>query len=62
MFDWDDLRFLLALARHGSPSAAKQMHVAQSTVGCRLASLEASLGLSLLNRTRDGYVPSRAPG
>ena len=44
MLDWDDLRFFLALARHGSLSAAaKDLHVAQSTVGRRLASLEASL-------------------
>jgi DNA-binding transcriptional LysR family regulator len=61
MLDWDDLRFFLALARHGSLSAAaKQLHVAQSTVGRRLASLEASLGVRLLNRTPDGYVPTLA--
>ena len=57
MLDWDDLRFFLAVARHGSLSAAaKDLRVAQSTVGRRLASLEASLGVRLLNRTPDGYV------
>jgi DNA-binding transcriptional LysR family regulator len=61
MLDWDDLRFFLALTRHGSLSAAaKELHVAQSTVGRRLASLEASLGVRLLNRTPDGYSPTLA--
>ena len=61
MLDWDDLRFYLALVRHGSlSSAAKVLHVAQSTVGRRLNSLEASLGVRLLNRTPDGYVPTLA--
>lgn len=61
MLDWDDLRYFLAIARLGSLSAAaKQLHVAQSTVGRRLASLEASLGVRLLNRTPDGYVPTLA--
>lgn len=61
MLDWDDLRFFLTLCRHSSLSAAaKHLHVAQSTVGRRLASLEASLGVRLLNRTPDGYVPTLA--
>lgn len=61
MIDWDDLRFYLAILRSGSLSgAARSLHVAQSTVGRRLASLEASLGVRLLNRTPDGYVPTLA--
>jgi DNA-binding transcriptional LysR family regulator len=61
MLDWDDLRYFLAIARHGSLSAAaKELHVAQSTVGRRLASLEESLGVRLLNRTPDGYAPTLA--
>lgn len=61
VLDWDDLRFFLALARHGSLSAAaRDLRVAQSTVGRRLASLEASLGVRLLNRTPDGYVATQA--
>jgi len=61
MLDWDDLRFFLALSRHGTLSAAaKVLHVAQSTVGRRLVSLEASLGVRLLNRTPDGYVQTLA--
>jgi DNA-binding transcriptional LysR family regulator len=61
MLDWDDLRFFLALARHGTLSAAaKVLHVSQSTVGRRLNSLEATLAVRLLNRTPDGYVPTLA--
>ncbi|NEU14917.1 LysR family transcriptional regulator [Methylobacterium sp. BTF04] len=57
MLDWDDLRFFLALARHGTLSAAaKVLHVSQSTVGRRLNTLEATLAVRLLNRTPDGYV------
>ena len=59
MLDWDDVRFFLAVLRTGSLSgAARSLHVAQSTVGRRLASLEASLGVRLLNRTPDGYLPT----
>jgi DNA-binding transcriptional LysR family regulator len=61
MLDWDDLRFFLALARHGSLSAAARvLHVSQSTVGRRLNSLEATLAVRLLNRTPEGYVPTLA--
>ncbi|WP_165492693.1 LysR family transcriptional regulator [Lichenihabitans psoromatis] len=61
MLDWDDLRYFLAVARLGSLSAAaRQLHVAQSTVGRRLTSLEESLGVRLLNRTPDGYVQTLA--
>ena len=57
MLDWDDLRFFLAIQRHGSmSSAARELGVAQSTAGRRLASLESTLGVRLLERTPDGYV------
>ena len=57
MLDWDDLRFFLAVARNGSlTSAARELQVAQTTVGRRLVSLETSLGAQLLQRTPDGYV------
>jgi len=61
MVDWDDLRFFLAITRAGSLSAAaRELRCTQSTVGRRLASLEACLGLRLLNRTPGGYVPTSA--
>ena len=41
MFDWDDLRHFLAVARHGSTiAAAKALDLSQSTVHRRLAELE----------------------
>ena len=61
LLDWDDLRFFLAIARTGSLSAAaRALRVTQSTVGRRLASLEAGLGTRLLHRTPEGYVPTLA--
>lgn len=55
--DWDDLRFFLALIRSKSlAAAAKQLHVTQSTVGRRLATLEERLGVRLVHRTQEGYV------
>ena len=61
MLDWDDLRFFLSIVRHGNlSSAARELRVAQSTVGRRLLSLEASLGVRLLDRTPNGYVATHA--
>jgi DNA-binding transcriptional LysR family regulator len=61
MLDWDDLRFFLAVARAGSLSAAaRELRCTQTTVGRRLASLEAGLGVRLLNRTPRGYVATPA--
>jgi DNA-binding transcriptional LysR family regulator len=61
MLDWDDLRFFLAVARLGTLSAAaSELRCTQSTVGRRLASLEARLGVRLLERTPRGYVSTAA--
>lgn len=50
MLDWDDLRFFLAVARHGSMSAAARvLEVAQPTVGRRIAGLERKLGARLFS-------------
>lgn len=49
--DWEDLRFFLALSRCGSLSAAaRELDVDHATVGRRIAALEASLGLRLIDR------------
>jgi len=57
MLDWDDLRYFLAVARHHTLAAAAQhLHVTQSTVSRRLASLQEGMGVRLLQRTADGYV------
>ena len=61
MLDWDNLRFFLSIALHSNLiTAAKELRVAQSTAGRRLASMEANLGVRLLNRTPDGYVATLA--
>ncbi|MGZ3439406.1 MAG: LysR family transcriptional regulator, partial [Polyangia bacterium] len=61
MFDWNDARYFLAVARLGSLSkAARHLRVQQSTVGRRLAALEAALDTRLFERTSDGYVATSA--
>ncbi|MCW5772824.1 MAG: LysR family transcriptional regulator [Rhodospirillaceae bacterium] len=56
MFDWNDLRHLLAVSRHGSTIAAgKSLGVSQSTVHRRLGALERALGRKLVIRTAAGY-------
>lgn len=56
MFDWNDLKYLLAVARHGSTlAAARELNVNQSTVQRRLAELEARLKLRLAERSPSGY-------
>jgi DNA-binding transcriptional LysR family regulator len=56
MFDWDDLRYLLSVARCGSTlAAAKALGVNQSTVHRHLAELETRLGQSLVTRHSSGY-------
>jgi DNA-binding transcriptional LysR family regulator len=56
VFDWNDLRHFLALARGGSMgAAARTLGVDQSTVQRRLATLEKAVGHPLVERRRDGY-------
>lgn len=55
-FDWDDLKHLLAVARHGSTLAAgRALGVDQSTVQRRLVELERRIGQSLVQRQPNGY-------
>ena len=56
MFDWNDLRHFLAVAREGSTlAAAKTLGVNQSTVHRRLVELERRLGCVLVERHPTGY-------
>ncbi len=56
MFDWNDLRYFLAVARTGSTiAAAKVLGVNQSTVQRRLAVLEERVGRKLVERHPTGY-------
>lgn len=60
MFDWDDLRHFLAVARHGSTiQAAKALGMNQSTVQRRVAALERQLRQRLFERRPEGYRLTR---
>lgn len=57
MFDWNDLRHLLAIARGGNlAAAARSLSVNHSTVFRRLAAFEDALGVRLFERLPEGYV------
>lgn len=56
MFDWNDLKYFLAVARHGSTiAAAKALGTNQSTVQRRLAGLQKRIGRKLVARASSGY-------
>lgn len=55
-FDWDDLKYFVAVARHGSTLAAgRALKVDQSTVQRRLGELERRIGRQLVARHPTGY-------
>ncbi len=61
MFNWDDLRFFLAVARAGRLGAAGQrLQVDSTTVGRRIAALEDGLGTRLFDKSPRGYVLTEA--
>jgi DNA-binding transcriptional LysR family regulator len=54
--DWDDLRFFLLVARHGTlTAAARELKVSQPTVGRRIDALERRLGAKLFARSSEGF-------
>jgi len=54
--DWEDLRFALALARHGSLSgAARALRVNHATVSRRIDRLQGAIGQLLFDRRKEGY-------
>ena len=56
VIDWNDLRYFLAVARHGSTlAAARALALSQSTVHRRLVALEAAIGRKLVHRHQTGY-------
>jgi DNA-binding transcriptional LysR family regulator len=59
--DWDDLRYVLALSRHKTLSrAAAHLRQTHTTVGRRLRSIEAKLGVRLFEPTPDGFIATVA--
>jgi len=55
--DWNDLRYLVAVAEHGSTLKAGQaLRVSQTTVARRIAALEQAAGLHLFERRTAGYT------
>jgi DNA-binding transcriptional LysR family regulator len=51
LLGWDDVRFFLAVVRHGGlSSAARALAVEHSTVSRRVAALEARIGVRLFDR------------
>lgn len=61
MLEWDDLRHFLAIARHGTlTAAARALAVQQSTMGRRLEAMEERAGARLLEKTPSGFVLTAA--
>ncbi|HEV3189828.1 MAG TPA: LysR family transcriptional regulator, partial [Polyangiaceae bacterium] len=59
--DWNDLRYLLAMHRHGSLArAAKGLGVTKATMSRRLAALEEALGTRLFDRKPGGATLTAA--
>ena len=57
---WDDLRVALAVDRHGSHGGAgRELSVDPTTVGRRIAGMEAAFGARLFDRTPAGLVATR---
>ncbi|UTW60080.1 LysR family transcriptional regulator [Kordiimonas sp. SCSIO 12603] len=56
MFDWNDIRYFLELARRGKlSSAALRLGVDHTTVARRIKALEEELGVSLFERENRAY-------
>lgn len=59
--NWDDLRYVLAVAReHTLSLAGTRLGVSHTTVGRRVAAIEEALGARLFDRMREAYVPTEA--
>lgn len=55
--EWDDLKYVLAIARHGTLSeAGSSLSVSHTTVGRRLKAFEEKLGARVFDRTPEGFV------
>ena len=56
-FNWDNLRFFLAMVRAGNPSAAARiLRVDHNTVRRRITALESDMGARLFDKADDRYA------
>lgn len=61
MFQWSDVHVFLSVAAHGSfTAAASDLAMDQTTIGRRIAALEAALGARLFIRGRSGLALTAA--
>ena len=61
MFDWNDLRYFLAVQRAGTlAAAAGEVGSNATTVGRRITALETEVGARLFDRTPDGFSLTQA--
>lgn len=61
MFDWDDVRFFLAVGREGNLArAGTALGLDATTVGRRIGSLERELGARLFDRSGRGFMLTAA--
>lgn len=61
MDNWDDLKFVLAIAKAGSVTkASRSLGVTHSTVSRRLTALEDRMGTRLFDRLPEGFTPTVA--
>jgi DNA-binding transcriptional LysR family regulator len=59
--DWNDMKYVLAVSRHGTLSGAgRVLRVDATTVGRRIIAIEQALGARLFDRTPDGFRPTEA--
>jgi DNA-binding transcriptional LysR family regulator len=57
VYDWNDLRYFLAVARSGSTLAASRaLKVNQTTIARRIGTLERAIGTKPFNRKQTGYA------
>jgi len=61
LFEWNDLRYILAVCREGTLSgAARTLEVNHSTVFRRITAIEDNLGVKLFKRLSNGYAMTEA--
>ncbi|MBK1866066.1 LysR family transcriptional regulator [Aestuariivirga sp. YIM B02566] len=59
--NWNDIRYLLAVSRHGGlTGASRELKVSQSTVARRIETLETALRTRLFERHTNGYELTEA--